>query len=434
MLTTAGKRYITRVLVAITFAFSIYLVHKLSTSSPEKISLTPTNSNDSPTPAPNHTTSFPIPTCTTPASTSHLPPPPPPPLRPPLRPPLPPPPPPPPPQVRMKMPGVPCPPRPPQPPKPPPKGGFQERVRGPAAGGFSSLPQTSRAPASPSLNSHLPQKELKTPYLKPVKKGLFWSTLKQTIESEQPEIDYQKLAAQFAIAEKTTKAKRGIAGKQVEQPQMALKMFRQVLLKTNTARLLSSNSRNTTEQLIDDILHLRLQVPEEAEMVLKMVGSSELLETEIKAIRGKGSAELPTPEEAMLLQMYDHIPNVVRHVETFIEMKELPERLQVEEDHLKLVRLALETIRSSSSWKAVAKVILSHWDYMKSNGQENLLGTTLGFEIDSLRSLQTTKTTDNKSSLLDYIVGFVQAWNETHEIHQFVDDFEVVERARCMIT
>jgi len=72
---------------------------------------------------------------------------------------------------------------------------------------------------------------------------------------------------------------------------------------------------------------------------------------------------------------------------------------------LENVHLACKECRSSPKLKGIIEVILVVGNYI--NGGSNR-GEAFGFKLISLTKLADTKTTDNKSNLLNYIVGYLR--------------------------
>jgi hypothetical protein len=149
----------------------------------------------------------------------------------------------------------------------------------------------------------------------------------------------------------------------------------------------------------------------------------------------------PTPEECETVKNFDGDVNMLGNTEKFFLALSVISNLQPKLDlwaykqsfddtyrdlknKLDLVTNATLEIRTSKRFRQLLEVVLSIGNYL--NGGTKT-GQAFGFKLATLKQLNGTKTLDNKSNLLEYIIMFCEQKNPS--IRQFVDDFKDVPDA-----
>eukprot|EP00475_Leptophrys_vorax_P031154 TRINITY_DN47114_c0_g1_i1.p1 TRINITY_DN47114_c0_g1~~TRINITY_DN47114_c0_g1_i1.p1 ORF type:complete len:1003 (-),score=309.79 TRINITY_DN47114_c0_g1_i1:101-3109(-) len=149
----------------------------------------------------------------------------------------------------------------------------------------------------------------------------------------------------------------------------------------------------------------------------------------------------PTPEECETVKNFDGDQNMLGNTEKFFlalsEISNLQPKLDLWaykqafddtyrdlKNKLDLVTNATLEIRTSKRFRQLLEVVLAIGNYL--NGGTKT-GQAFGFKLATLKQLNGTKTLDNKSNLLEYIIIFCERKNPS--IRQFVDDFKDVPDA-----
>ena len=87
--------------------------------------------------------------------------------------------------------------------------------------------------------------------------------------------------------------------------------------------------------------------------------------------------------------------------------------------------MACEELKSSKKWKELLQVILAVGNFI--NAKTSNVANTYGFKVKSLTKIKDTKTNDNKSNLLQYIVTYID--QTKNSLLSFMDELKNVDVA-----
>uniref|UniRef100_K1QG47 Diaphanous-like protein 2 n=1 Tax=Magallana gigas TaxID=29159 RepID=K1QG47_MAGGI len=150
---------------------------------------------------------------------------------------------------------------------------------------------------------------------------------------------------------------------------------------------------------------------------------------------------LPEPEHikelGALKEEYDDLAEAEQFIATISDIKRIKPRLQsilfkmtfsevvdgIKPD-LMAATVALEEIKTNTKFARILELILLVGNYLNS-GSRN--AQSLGFDISFLSKLKNTKTQDNKSTLVHFLVSIIE--EKYPDLVQFQDDFTYLEKA-----
>lgn len=150
----------------------------------------------------------------------------------------------------------------------------------------------------------------------------------------------------------------------------------------------------------------------------------------------------PTPEEAAMVlaceesddklgqsEQFFKCLSVVPHVRVrmgcFMFKQQFPALIESVEEGLRTVVQAVTSIHRSENLKLVFQYILRFGNYMNAGSNA---GKAYGFKLSTLQRLQATKTIDNKTTLLHYVIEHVG--NDKPSAYDFVNEISSVFQAR----
>ncbi|EKX35828.1 hypothetical protein GUITHDRAFT_155377, partial [Guillardia theta CCMP2712] len=129
---------------------------------------------------------------------------------------------------------------------------------------------------------------------------------------------------------------------------------------------------------------------------------------------------LPTDQEVAALQSYTGpkedlgvaerflfellcIPRLKPRLQCFVFILEFNARLHDLSENVEVFSYAIHDIKRCTSLVKVLEIVLALGNYMNGQGPK---GGAYGFKLEFLTKLADTKTSDNKSTLLHYLVNF----------------------------
>ncbi|KAL0478379.1 hypothetical protein AKO1_008596 [Acrasis kona] len=342
--------------------------------------------------------------------------------------PPPPPPPPPPPGMGGAAGGPPPPPPPPgmggPPPPPPPPGMGGPPPPPPGMGGPPPPPGGMPMPGSglPKLVARVPKKATRNFYCDLINKQKVKSTIwiKDGIvdKMNQIKLDTDELEELFSNEAKTKSTDVVNEKKPVKQ----LVTFVDPA-KANSIALLLGYMRMSNEELAQAILD---------------VDESKLTQSNIDALKDK----TPTSDEMEAINNYDGDISMLAPTDKFYrEVGQIPrlgarlncwafkfkfaaEIAQIQPD-LETVTLACSEMINSKKFKEFLSVVLAVANFL--NGKQNRMKENYGFQLSSLSKLRDTKSSDNKTNLLQYIGVLCE--NKYPHLLELSSDFEHLEQA-----
>jgi len=177
------------------------------------------------------------------------------------------------------------------------------------------------------------------------------------------------------------------------------------------------------EAIRDAILSMDAKVlnPETLPPLIKCVPTSTEVDT-VKAFDGDVSMLGNTEKFFYCLQ---DIPNIVERLELWSFKQNFEDILRELRTKLKFVTNATLEIRTSKRFRQVLEILLAIGNYL--NGGSSM-GQAYGFKLNALKQLASTKSTDNKVTLLMYIVSFINS-SKYQDCKNFVSDLADVPEA-----
>ncbi|KAF2072641.1 hypothetical protein CYY_006043 [Polysphondylium violaceum] len=149
-------------------------------------------------------------------------------------------------------------------------------------------------------------------------------------------------------------------------------------------------------------------------------------EEDMEAIRDylkNGELKMLTKAEHFLLDL-DSIPNIQERVKAFSLKLCFPDKLKEIKPDLELFTKSIHQLKSSKKFLKVIEVILIIGNFLNGGTAR---GDCLGFKMDTLLKLTDTKTFNNKSNLLVYIISEIE--QKFPECLNFLDDLDLVNEA-----
>eukprot|EP01114_Cavostelium_apophysatum_P015134 TRINITY_DN4063_c0_g1_i1.p1 TRINITY_DN4063_c0_g1~~TRINITY_DN4063_c0_g1_i1.p1 ORF type:complete len:914 (+),score=272.33 TRINITY_DN4063_c0_g1_i1:72-2813(+) len=286
-------------------------------------------------------------------------------------------------------PGPPPPPAPPGPPGPPPPPGM-------------GAPKAAAAPK---------KKPKKVPEGK--MKGLQWAKVPQNklkgsvfehfaADYKGPAVDYEEIERSFS--------QKAVEKKSAEEKTSAAPAASQIqILDPKTSQNLAiflakfRSSASPADDLRNAIQNFRLKVfsLEQAKQLLSLLPSKDdmsALRTYIQS--GGDPAALPVAEQ--FAYKIDQIPDLERHLRTFIFVLSFEAKRAEIKQELNIVRVASNEILENKKLPPFLDYVLEVGNFINEGSPR---GGAFGFKLSSLQKLEETKTTDNKSTLTQFIAG-----------------------------
>lgn len=127
--------------------------------------------------------------------------------------------------------------------------------------------------------------------------------------------------------------------------------------------------------------------------------------------------------------MLDGIPQVRNRLEVWLTHLTYPEKHEKAKTELLKLKTAIYTVKENcENFKRLVEIILAVGNFLNSGGRNgNAPGFFLGRTLDKI---QDTKGGDRKTSLLHWIVSFVQDKPEYANVNNWVNDFEQLQFAK----
>jgi polyhydroxyalkanoate synthesis regulator phasin len=180
--------------------------------------------------------------------------------------------------------------------------------------------------------------------------------------------------------------------------------------------------RRSNEELVDSILQMD-EAKLGTETIQKLIATAPQPD-EISAINSYEDDLhlLSKPDQYIRAMM--KIPRLKERLETWLFKLNLSKSLAETQPDMLIVLSAVQQLSTSAKWKQILQVILAVGNYLNGGTKK---GGIYGFKIKSLNKLNETKSTDNKTTLLQYVVSFVE--EEYPELLNFKEELTSVEPA-----
>lgn len=318
------------------------------------------------------------------------------------------------------VPGLPPPPPPPPPPgpagipaPPPPAAPGAPGVMG----GREEPPPPGKKPKTPArfVNAHVKLKQFHWAKI-PNKniEGTVWHAL----DDERLELNFHDIESLFC--QHTAKKKDKEQVKEQSKKQEVVKLIEEK--RSYNIDLSLARFRIQPEQIRDAILAMDEQIlnAERLPQVLKCAPTREECDT-VRNYEGDVSTLGNTEKFFLALS---GIPNLSDRLILWSFKLSFDDNFRDLKTKLDLVTNALAEIRTSKRFKQLLEIVLAVGNVLNTGSKG---GSAYGFKLNALKQLNGTKTIDNKSSLLEYIISYCE--NKAPQVKMWIDDFKDVSEA-----
>ncbi len=285
----------------------------------------------------------------------------------------------------------------PPPPPPPPGGGPPGPPPPPGFGG----PKAAAAPVVKAWESPLPKPEVKMRIVNWTKmannkaQATVFNSLKDEISSVN--LDFQELQDMFRAPDES--AAKSVAAAAPTGPVLVSLIGPK---RTQSVNIFLKSCRMSAEQIIVALERFDESVctTEFLEKLLENIPTAEEM-TSIDAYEEGGGAEDHLAEPERYFRKISTVKGLKLKVQAYITYRKFPVQSEGLEPQIAAIANAIAQVRDSAKFKSIMRFVLAIGNYI--NGSSNR-GNAMGFKLDSLNKLRDTKTTDNKSNLLNYLV------------------------------
>ena len=172
--------------------------------------------------------------------------------------------------------------------------------------------------------------------------------------------------------------------------------------RTQSVNIFLKSCRLTAEQIIVALERFDESIctTEFLEKLLENIPTAEEM-TSIDAYEEGGGAEDLLAEPERFFRNISTVKGLKLKLQAYITYRKFPLQSEALQPQIDAVSAAIAQVRDSAKFKSIMRFILAIGNYI--NGSSNR-GNAMGFKLDSLNKLRDTKTTDNKSNLLNYLV------------------------------
>jgi hypothetical protein len=297
--------------------------------------------------------------------------------------------------------GPPPPPPPPgmggPPPPPPPGGGPPGPPPPPGMPGVRSV----AAPAVKAWEAPLPKPEVKMRIVNWTKmpnnkaQNTVFNSLKDEIGGVA--LDFQELQDMFRAPDES--AAKSVAAAAPTGPVLVSLIGPK---RTQSVNIFLKSCRLTAEQIIVALERFDESIctTELLEKLLENIPTAEEM-TSIDAYEEGGGAEDHLAEPERFFRKISTVKGLKLKLQAYITLRKFPLQSEGLQPQIDAVSGAVTQVRDSAKFKSIMRFVLAIGNYI--NGSSNR-GNAMGFKLDSLNKLRDTKTTDNKSNLLNYLV------------------------------
>lgn len=263
----------------------------------------------------------------------------------------------------------------------------------PMAPGAPGAPPTAAATANKMKRFHwdaLPESS--------VAENTLWSELNQ--QPDEDALDEDDFLSAFAAKKPTAK----LVPKKKEQQEQQLSTVKLLEAKRSyNIEIAISRIKLSHEEIRAAIVSMDENTLGDDEIAtLAKFAPTSAEEQKLKAFKGDRN-RLGTVEQFFLCLL--SIPDVSAKLAHMHFLRTFDHRAEVVETQIGVVEEACKEIFSSDSLKQVLRVVLQLGNYLNGGTSK---GKAAGFKLQSLRKLRDTKTTNNKSTLLHYLIQHIK--------------------------
>ncbi len=278
---------------------------------------------------------------------------------------------------------------------PPPPGGPPGPPPPPGAG-----PKLATAPPVKAWEAPLPKPEVKMRIVNWAKlpnnkaQATVFNTLKDEIGNVN--LDFSEMQELFRVPDETAKV---AAAATPAGPTLVSLIGPK---RTQSVNIFLKSCRLTAEQIIVALERFDQSIctVEFLEKLLENIPTPEEM-TSIDAYEEGGGAEDQLAEPERYFRKISTVKGLKLKVQAYVTLLKFPSMCDAVEPQIDAVSNAVAEVRDSVKFKSIVRFVLAIGNYI--NGSSNR-GNAMGFKLDSLNKLRDTKTTDNRSNLLNYLV------------------------------
>jgi hypothetical protein len=315
---------------------------------------------------------------------------------------------------------------PPPPPPPPPGAGVAPPPLAPpifapgapkVGGAREEAPPPGMNPKKPAqfVNSHV---KLKQFHWSKIPNRSIEGTVWQALDDERVDVNYQEVETLFCqpVAKKKDK-------EQVKEPSKKQEVVKLIDDKRSYNIDLSlARFKIQAEHIRDAIFAMDEQLlnSERLPQIIRCAPTREECET-VRNFEGDISMLGNTEKFFLALSA---IPNLSERLNLWVYKLTFDDTFRDLKTKLDLVTSAILEIKTSKKFKQVLEIILGVGNILNSGSKG---GNAYGFKLNALKQLSGTKSFDNKTTLLEYIIGYCD--RKVPTVKQWIDDFKDISDA-----
>jgi hypothetical protein len=258
----------------------------------------------------------------------------------------------------------------------------------------------SAAPVVKAWESPLPKPEVKMRIVNWAKlpnnkaQATVFNTLKDEIGGVS--LDFAEMQEMFRVPDETVK----VAAAATPSGPVLVSLIGPK--RTQSVNIFLKSCRLTAEQIIVALEKFDQSIctVEFLEKLLENIPTAEEM-TSIDAYEEGGGAEDLLAEPERFFRSISTVKALKLKVQAYITLLKFPTQAEGLEPQIQAISSAISEVRDSTKFKSIMRFVLAIGNYI--NGSSNR-GNAMGFKLDSLNKLRDTKTTDNRSNLLNYLV------------------------------
>jgi len=290
-------------------------------------------------------------------------------------------------------------------------------------GMFAAPPTGPQLPPKPKIKPSVPMRKLHWAQLDTkVVPGSMW----KDIDEKDVKIDTTEFEALFcAVAPKKAAVEKTPAQLAEEEKKKKAAEAVQLIKLVDDKRsyncdITLARFRMTHEHIRDSVLAM----DEEVLPLEKLTGLIKIAPTieEIELVKAHTGGPLANTERFYLTLSV--IPRLLNRLELWAFKQQFDGLASATDASLVCVESAIKEIRNSKSLTTILKTVLAFGNYMNGGTPK---GQAYGFKLSALTKLENSKTWDNSSTLLDYVVSYIE--NKQPKAKGFADELGSVNAA-----
>ena len=156
-------------------------------------------------------------------------------------------------------------------------------------------------------------------------------------------------------------------------------------------------------------------------------------EDEIKKVSEAREKGIPLGIPELFVESVSKVSNISTRVRTWLFVLEFDSMVSTLEEHISAIQKAATILQQSEDLKRLLVTILHMGNYLNKGTQS---GNAIGFTIENLMKLRDTKSADNKSHLLRFLVETVMRSESATDAKQFLlqPELRSASDAACLVS